>query len=355
VDESHDRFGLPEASAAKRQRAQRRCKSRCSKKEFLPKLKVARDPPIPVLPVRLHSTPLVAAATILALALATPAFGADGGGVAAPDKPTQTRKGAKQRPGKSGSGGGARLRRTTLLTSFELHRKRLFFLGRSARVEFTLTGRRAAKVRLHVLTARDRSRLATIDLGEREAGSHSVSFTGLETGTALAEGRYLLHIAGRNLRRAPGATTTAELEFRHHTFPVAGPFSWGDEGSRFGAPRKGHRHQGQDLAAAEGTPVVAPRGGVVETVQYQPRGAGHYVVLDGEGEDYDYAFMHLRSGSIPVVAGQRVRTGQLIGEVGNTGASSGPHLHFEIWLGGWYAGGEPIDPLPLLQSWASRA
>jgi murein DD-endopeptidase MepM/ murein hydrolase activator NlpD len=303
--------------------------------------------------VRLRSTLLVAAATLLALALATPALAADGGGAAAPDSPAETRTSAKQRAGKSGSGGGARVRRMTLLTSFELRRKRLFFLGRSARVEFTLSGRRLAEVRLYVRKASDRSRLATIDLGEREAGRHSVSFTGLETGTALPEGRYVLHIAGRNLRRAPSATSTAELEFRHHIFPVAGAFSWGEEGSRFGAPRKGHRHQGQDLAAAEGTPVVAPRGGVVETVQYQARGAGHYVVVDGESEDYDYVFMHLRSGSIPVTAGQRVRTGQLIGEVGSTGASSGPHLHFEIWVGGWYAGGEPIDPLPLLQSWAS--
>jgi murein DD-endopeptidase MepM/ murein hydrolase activator NlpD len=221
-------------------------------------------------------------------------------------------------------------------------------------VRFTLSGRRPAKVRLHVLNAADRSRVETINLGERTAGSYSVPFTGLETGTALPEGDYLLHIAGRNLRRGPTAVSTAELEFRHHTFPVAGVFSWGEEGSRFGAPRKGHRHQGQDLAAAEGTPLVAPRGGVVEVVEYQAGGAGHYVVLDGEGEDYDYVFMHMRAGSIPVVAGQRVRTGQLIGEVGTTGSSSGPHLHFEIWVGGWFAGGAPIDPLPLLQSWVAE-
>ena len=94
---------------------------------------------------------------------------------------------------------------------------------------------------------------------------------------------------------------------------------------------------------------MAPRGGVVEIVGYQAGGAGHYVVLDGDGEDYDYVFMHLRSGSIPRRAGERVRTGQPIGEVGSTGRSSGPHLHFEIWVGGWFAGGKPIDPLPLLQ------
>jgi murein DD-endopeptidase MepM/ murein hydrolase activator NlpD len=135
-----------------------------------------------------------------------------------------------------------------------------------------------------------------------------------------------------------------------HRFPVAGPFDWGGPDARFGAKRKGHRHQGQDLPAAAGTPVVAPYRGVVTAVQYQARGAGHYVVV--HSEDYDYVFMHLRSGSTVVREGQRVRTGQRIGDVGSTGESSGPHLHFEVWLGAWYAGGHPIDPLPLLEAWS---
>jgi murein DD-endopeptidase MepM/ murein hydrolase activator NlpD len=75
------------------------------------------------------------------------------------------------------------------------------------------------------------------------------------------------------------------------------------------------------------------------------------VVLDGRGETRDYVFMHLRTGSVVVTEGQRIRTGQRIGEVGSTGESSGPHLHFEVWDGPWYAGGHPIDPLPLLRAW----
>ena len=137
-----------------------------------------------------------------------------------------------------------------------------------------------------------------------------------------------------------------------HAFPVAGPYSLGGEDSRFGAARRGHTHQGQDISAPEGTPVVAPWAGTVEAVKYQAGGAGHYVVLDGDGEDRDYVFMHLRQGSVLVTKGAPVAKGQQLAEVGNTGSSSGAHLHFEIWIdGGWYTGGRPTDPLPFLQAW----
>ena len=151
---------------------------------------------------------------------------------------------------------------------------------------------------------------------------------------------------------APVAPRPAQVAPGDHVFPVAGTFDWGGRGSRFGARRAGHRHQGQDLSAARGTPLLAPHAGVVEVVRFQRRGAGHYVVIDGADEDRDYVFMHLRRGSIPVRAGDPVATGQQIGQVGSSGASSGPHLHFEIWVGGWYSGGRPVDPLPLLQEWA---
>jgi murein DD-endopeptidase MepM/ murein hydrolase activator NlpD len=149
----------------------------------------------------------------------------------------------------------------------------------------------------------------------------------------------------------PRRKATSREERGHH-FPVAGVYDLGGEAARFGAPRRGHRHQGHDVAAAEGTPVVAPWAGTVEFVRFQRRAAGWYVVLDGDGEDRDYVFMHLRRGSIVVAAGEHVAAGQSIAEVGRTGRASGPHLHFEIWVGGWYAGGEPIDPLPLLSEWA---
>ena len=73
---------------------------------------------------------------------------------------------------------------------------------------------------------------------------------------------------------APASLSTATSGL----FPVQGLYSLGNEGSRFGAGRPGHTHQGQDVAAAEGTPVVTPRGGIVHWIAYQEKGAGHYVV-----------------------------------------------------------------------------
>ncbi len=298
---------------------------------------------------------LVACIAILAAVPASATAGGGGGAVAPGSAPGQAGGGTF---GAQGTGHAEDERparrparhRGMLLTFFELRRGHIYLHGRPALIRFTLSGRRAVHVRLRVLSAADRSRVATIDLGERAAGEHTATFTGLEAGLP-PEGTYLLRLAGRGLRRAPTASRTADIEFSHHAFPIAGSFDWGSDGSRFGAERDGHIHQRQDLAAAEGTPVVAPRAGLVETVQYQAEGAGHYVVLDGDEEDHDYVFMHLRSGSILVEEGDRVRTGQPIGEVGGTGRSTGPHLHFEIWVGGWFAGGEPIDPLPLLESW----
>lgn len=151
----------------------------------------------------------------------------------------------------------------------------------------------------------------------------------------------------------PAAGAPAPSGESAHHFPVSGSYSLGGADARFGARREGHRHQGQDVIAAEGTPVVAPWAGLVEFVRFQRSGAGWYIVLDGDDEDRDYVFMHLRKDSILVAPGQHVAAGQPLAQVGNTGSSSGPHLHFEIWVGGWYDGGAPVDPLPLLKQWAA--
>jgi murein DD-endopeptidase MepM/ murein hydrolase activator NlpD len=136
-------------------------------------------------------------------------------------------------------------------------------------------------------------------------------------------------------------------------FPVQGPYTFGGADARFGAPREGHSHQGQDITAAKGTPVVAPRAGFIYWRAFQAEGAGFYLVLRGD-DDRDYVFMHLQSGSLVVQKGDGVSAGQQLGAVGETGRADGPHLHFEIWPDGWYSSkrSQPIDPLPDLLAWA---
>ena len=120
-----------------------------------------------------------------------------------------------------------------------------------------------------------------------------------------------------------------------HIFPIRGKHTYGDG---VGAPRKGHTHQGQDVFAKCGTPLVAARGGRVQYAGYQSS-AGNYMVIDGKGEGRDYAYMHM-TDKPELHAGDRVHTGQQIGTVGETGNASGCHLHFEIWSApGWYEGG----------------
>jgi murein DD-endopeptidase MepM/ murein hydrolase activator NlpD len=61
--------------------------------------------------------------------------------------------------------------------------------------------------------------------------------------------------------------------------------------------------------------------------------------------------MHMREAPL-VRTGQRVFTGQALGEVGESGRASGCHLHFEMWSApGWYEGGRAFDPLPSLRAW----
>jgi murein DD-endopeptidase MepM/ murein hydrolase activator NlpD len=135
-----------------------------------------------------------------------------------------------------------------------------------------------------------------------------------------------------------------------HVFPIRGPHEYGGAQGRFGAARAGHVHQGQDVLAACGTPLVAAHAGVVRWRAWQTR-AGNYVVIAGDGTGLDYVYMHLQAPAT-VARGARVATGQAIGTVGATGAASGCHLHFELWTApGWYEGGHPFDPLGHLQAW----
>ncbi|MGY1776897.1 M23 family metallopeptidase [Geodermatophilus sp. SYSU D00804] len=109
-------------------------------------------------------------------------------------------------------------------------------------------------------------------------------------------------------------------------------------------PRWGTMHQGVDIAAPIGTPVLAPEGGVV--LQAGPAsGFGQAVYVQ---HDDGSITLYGHVNRFFVSAGQVVGAGQQIAEVGNKGQSTGPHLHFEVHEGGLYA--SRVDPMPWLQA-----
>jgi murein DD-endopeptidase MepM/ murein hydrolase activator NlpD len=150
---------------------------------------------------------------------------------------------------------------------------------------------------------------------------------------------------------APGSTTTPSTTpapAGSMVFPVAGSHSMGQG---FGAARSGGRsHQGQDIMAACGTPLVAVSRAKVKFVSFQSL-AGNYVVIRNKRLHQDYMYAHLASRA-SVTKGQIVMPGQQIGIVGRTGDATACHLHFELWLGKWYRGGHAVNPLPYLQTYA---
>jgi murein DD-endopeptidase MepM/ murein hydrolase activator NlpD len=175
-------------------------------------------------------------------------------------------------------------------------------------------------------------------------------------GRPARNGRYSFRIGAQGVTapaaRASTSTEPLSLDFAlyGYAFPILGAHDFGSSAGRFGAGRSGHTHQGQDMMAACGTPLIAARGGTVQYSGYQGA-AGNYVVIDGKGTTLDFMYAHLAEPS-PLQTGDVVRTGQPIGIVGDTGDATACHLHFEIWTApGWYEGGSPIDPLPYLEKW----
>ena len=104
--------------------------------------------------------------------------------------------------------------------------------------------------------------------------------------------------------------------------------------------RKVQPHTGVDYAAPKGTPVVSIGDGVVTSMKYE--GAGGNTVRITHNSVYKTAYLHLSKYGPGLKVGQRVRQGQVIGYVGSTGRSTGPHLDFRVWKNG-----SPINPLKM--------
>ena len=104
--------------------------------------------------------------------------------------------------------------------------------------------------------------------------------------------------------------------------------------------RKVQPHTGVDYAAPKGTPVMSIGDGVVLSMKYE--GAGGNTVRIRHNSVYTTAYLHLSGYAKGLKVGQRVRQGEVIGYVGSTGRSTGPHLDFRVWKNG-----TPVNPLKM--------
>ena len=215
-----------------------------------------------------------------------------------------------------------------------------------------VTSRKAGHAKVKVLDASG-NRVQLIPLSFAGSESRDVAWNGTTPSGAAPDGTYQLKLGKANTAGARASGQTQPFAMHLRAFPVPGPHTFGGADARFGAPRSGHIHQGQDVAASCGQKLLVVETGQVTVNAYQASGAGYYVVLHGGITGIDSVYMHLQRPSWAPV-GTTVYAGQQIGRVGDTGDASGCHLHFERWSApGWYAGGAPFDPLPELLYWDS--
>jgi murein DD-endopeptidase MepM/ murein hydrolase activator NlpD len=245
--------------------------------------------------------------------------------------------------GGSGQDQARRARRGDGVTSLKLQRAapgRVIYRGmRRAAFRFQIGGNRTRDLRVQVLRKGTRRVVNSWGKRDTEPGEvRAVSWNGTKRhGGEPRKGVYYFRVVQKggailDRRRAEG---NRAVRLYPHKFPVRARHDYWDG---WGA---GRGHKGQDIGAECGAKLVAARAGRVQWKAYQGSGAGYYVVIDGKRTRLDYVYMHLRRPAV-VDKGQRVKAGQRIGAVGESGNASGCHLHFELWKGDWYGGGHAM-------------
>ena len=130
-------------------------------------------------------------------------------------------------------------------------------------------------------------------------------------------------------------------------FTIAVPISSGFGGRSAPCGGCSSYHEGVDFVPGAGAPIQAIADGVVSSVVVSNAGLGNHVVVDHviNGQKVQSVYGHMKYGSIKVAEGQQIKVTDIIGLVGSTGESTGPHLHFEIHLAG-----VPVDPFAWLKA-----
>src|SRR5581483_7684127 len=185
-----------------------------------------------------------------------------------------------------------------------------------------------------------------------------VSAASLQPPPATAKKTCLLRSYGDHRKKHAHATdaplkVTPPLGQRHYIFPVVGPSDYVDTYGAFRSDVPGNWHHGDDIFAPLGTPVVAVASGTINRVGREKLGGWRLWVRDSVGDEFYYA--HLAGYAPTDLHTNRVKAGEVIGFIGNTGDAftTSPHLHFEIHprqlLRLRYNGA--VDPTRYLDKW----
>jgi murein DD-endopeptidase MepM/ murein hydrolase activator NlpD len=192
----------------------------------------------------------------------------------------------------------------------------------------------------------DATSVASVEAGSLPTQSISASTADLPSVQRDSYSVAAAPAAGAPAASGSGATTTAASAPSTPSSVVRYPFDGEIRVSDGFGPRESpcsgcsSFHLGTDFLPGEGNPVYAMADGVVQDIQYAG-GLGVHVVINHwiNGEFLTTTSAHMQEGSVAVSVGQTVHAGDLVGRVGNTGDSTGPHLHFELRL----AGTEAVD------------
>jgi murein DD-endopeptidase MepM/ murein hydrolase activator NlpD len=221
-----------------------------------------------------------------------------------------------------------------------------YVAGSPVRIAFTIAAATALALDVDVVREATGKPVRRFALAAAAPGvAQRITWDAITGGGAVApNGSYRVRV-----RSARGtARRLGTLTLRSHVYPIRGAHADRGPIGRFGVGRSGGRtHEGYDVNAACGTPLVAARGGRVVRSDYDPVLYGNVVIVRGDHTRRDYWYAHLQRPSALHV-GDHVRTGGRIGRVGATGNARtvGCHLHFEL-----HVRGVAVDPAPELHAW----
>ena len=224
--------------------------------------------------------------------------------------------------------------------------RRAYFAGRPVQITFSVAAPAPVELQIEVVREKtDRPVRTIVAPPAQPRVAQLVEWDGLTRAREVApNGDYRIRIRAADGRVRRGGT----FRLRSHHYPIRGRHADRGPIGTFGVARNGGRiHQGFDVNAPCGTPLVAARGGRVVRAGYDPVLYGNFVIVRGDHTRRDYWYTHMKN-TTRLRPGDRVRTGQRIGSVGATGNARtiGCHLHFEI-----HSRGRPIDPAPELRAW----